>query len=799
MDNLLQDVRFGFRMLRRNPGFTAVAILVLAVGIGANTAIFSIVNSILLQSLPFPDADRLVMLRDGPITDRNPMSYPEFLAWRDQKNIFEDAATFMNSAGALTGMGEAEQVRTFRVSANFLAMLGITPSLGRGFRPEEESREAPPVALLSQSFWKSHFHSDPAVLGQKLTLNEQVFTIVGVLPGKISFGEDPAVITPLRLNTTVAPAGLNFLPVIAKLRRDMSYEQARNAVKAAIPRIRQAGIDEQEASILPLQEYVVGRSRPLLLVLLGFVAFVLLIACANIANLLLSRAAARQKEIAIRVSLGAGRMRLVRQLLTESSLLAIMGGTLGLILGWSSLGLLKTLLADRLPRGSEVYMSGTVLAFTALLSLFTGVLFGLAPSLQAIGKNLHERLKQGGWQAASGAGSQRVRNTLVVVEITLSLMLLAGAGLLMRSFVRLLHVEKGFDPDHVVTMGFNPSPIRYSDPATETTYLQQIVRQLESLPGVRSAGLITDLPLASGSTNGPIIIQGRPSKPESSFNTNKQFVIGSYFGAMRIPLIKGRYFNEGDTSTSPRVVVVDQTFVRRYFPNEDPIGRHIDVAWGDPAWSEIIGVVGDAKQETLADSAHPTFYALISQKPELLKFLGFSLVVRTSVDPESALQAITGQIHQLDKNQAMAQAKTMDALIEQSLAPHRAPMWLLMIFSGVALFLAAIGIYGVLSYFVLQRRQELGVRMALGAQRADVLKLVFGQGARLIVIGIICGLVAAFLASRAMTSLLFGVKPTDVPTFVGVSLLLAALALVACGVPALRATQVDPLVVLRNE
>ncbi|MBZ5504220.1 MAG: ABC transporter permease [Acidobacteriia bacterium] len=800
MENLLQDIRFAFRMLRRNPGFTVVAVLVLAVGIGANTAIFTVVDAVLLRPLPYPDADRLVMLQGvseqlGPI----PMSYPAFLGWREQKDIFEEVATYTNATVTLTGVGEPEQLRALRASSNLLPLLGVEPALGRGFTAEEEPRQANPVVMLAHSFWQERFHSDRAVLGQKLTLSDRVYTVVGVLPANFKFGNNPKLLLPLRLDTQIAPDGLNFLPVVGKLRRGTTFAQAQVAAKTALPRVQKTATNETGIAISRLQEFLAGNSRPLLLTMLVAVAVVLLIACANTANMLLARAAARQKEIAIRISLGAAPFRLLRQLLTESTLLAFLGGALGVAFAWAGLDALTSLLARWLPRNAEVHINLTVLGFALLLAIVTGIVFGLAPALQAARGNLHDRLKQGGWQTGAASGSQGLRRVLVVLELTFSLVLLAASGLLLRSFVRLLNVDKGFDSDHVLTMVINPSPGRYADPKTESVYLQQIVQRVRTLPGVRAAGMVTTLPLQGGSTNGDVTIEGRPVDPKAPLIANKQFVAGDYISAMHMRLLKGRNFNDGDTAESPKVVVVDQAFARQLFPGQDPIGKRFDVGWGDPGWSEIVGVVADTKLQGLDDQPMPTFYALAQQKPELMKFLGFSLVVRTSIDPGSLSQAINHEVHQLDANQAVSEVQTMETVLSDSLAPRRAPMWLFAVFAGVALFLATIGIYGLLSYYVSQRRQEIGVRMALGAQRADVLRLVLKEGVRLIAMGIAAGLVFALIASRAIASLLYGTKPTDMATLLGVSLLLAILALVACCVPALRATRVDPLVVLRNE
>jgi putative ABC transport system permease protein len=797
MDTFLQDVRFGLRMLRKNPGFTAVAVLVLAIGIGVNTAIFSIVNSVLLQPLPYPDSQRLMLLEGLSGSRHVPVSYTEFLAWRDQKEVFEDSAAFVNSGFALTGAGEPEQLRGMSISAALLPIFGVKPEAGRVFLPEEDARTANPVAMITYAFWQSHFRGSPSVVGQKLTLNDKVFTIVGVLPEDFAFAGDAQVLTPLRLDTTVAPSGLNFLPMMVKLRPGISPNQARTAMTTMVPRLQKIDSNLGPATITPYQEWLIGDSRPLLFILLGAVVSVLLIACANTANLLLARAATRSKEIAVRISLGAGRLRLVRQLLTESLLLAALGGVIGILLAWAGLGVLTTLLAKRLPHDAVIHIDLTVLLFSAGVALVTGIVFGLAPCVQIVKGNLQEELKQGGRQ--SGPGSNWLRQTPIISEIAFSLVLLAGAGLLLRSFVRLLNVDKGFSTDHILTMGIWPSPVRYADPKLEINYLQQIQERISTVPGVRSAGFITDLPLSGGSTDGGISIEGQPRDHKHPLNAQKQFVGGNYFQALRVPLLKGRYMTDADNATAPPVVIINQTFARQFFPNKDPIGKHIDVGWGNPGFSEIVGVVGDTKQETLAETVHPTFYAPVAQKADIVKFLAFNFVVRTEQYPLSTVQAVSNQIHQLDKNQVIARIRSMDEVVALSLAPRRAPMWLMGVFSAIALFLAAIGIYGVLSYFVLQRRQEIGLRMALGAERANILQLILGHAAKLIAAGVAIGLVAAFAASRVLTSMLFGVKATDIPTFLAVSLLLAALALLACAVPAFRATRVDPLVVLRNE
>jgi putative ABC transport system permease protein len=792
VETLIQDIRFALRVLRKNPGFALVAVLVLAIGIGANTAIFSVVDTVLLRPLPYPHAERLVFIENVfKQAGHTPMTYTNFQFWRDQHQLFDQVITYFNSIAAITDLQEPEEVPIVRISANLLPTLGISPIAGRGFRDDEEPKSGNPVVMLTESFWRKHYGGSASAVGQKLTLNDRIFTIVGVVPDSFRLGTPFQLLMPLRLTPDV---NIAFLPGIARLQPDVNLKQAQAALPGLIPAYKKTDPELDNIAFTPYQQILVGNSRPLLFVLLGGVIAVLLIACANTANLLLARAAVREKEIALRISLGAGRGRLARQLLTESVLLSLIGGVLGILLGWSSLHFLTSLLQKRLPQAIAIHLDARILVFALLLSLATGLVFGMAPVVQLIRGNLHDRLKQGGRQTAGGG--QRLRQVLVVGEIAISLVLLAAAGLLLRSMVSLLNVDKGFNSHHVITMAVRPSPVRYKEPKTEILYLQRILENVNSLPGVQAAGWVYTLPLTGNSTNGGIKIEGRLG---DSPNVDKQYVEGNYFQAMSTPLLKGRFFDSRDNINSPRVVIVNQTLAQKVFPNQDPIGKRIDVGWGDPGFSEIIGVVADAKQEALTADRRATTFMLYSQNAALMEYLDTNLVVRTSQDPLSAVAAIRSRIQQLDPNQPLADVKTMDDVLAESLAPQRAPAWLFGGFSAIALFLAAIGIYGVLSYFVVQRRQEIGVRMALGAQRSNVLRLILGQGARLIAIGIAIGIVGGVWAARALTSLLFGVKSTDLPTFIAVSVLLASLALVACAVPALRATRVDPLVVLRND
>lgn len=803
MQGFGQDLRFAMRQLIKNPGFGAIVILALAVGIGANTAMFSMVNAVLLRPLPYPQPERLVALRssqpDG--SSSSPMSYPEFMAWKTQGDMFEEVAAYALSRSILTTeQGEPEQLSSMLVSANLLNLAGTTPSLGRIFRPEEDVPQGEPVVMISHLLWTSRFHSDPAIIGRKLRLTDREFSVIGVLPEEFNFGNSsPDVIIPLRLIVPIAPAGLKFLNVVGKLHPEVSARMASAALPVAVPQVKKLASDVQGAVIIPLKAYLTGDSPTLLWNLFGAMAFVLIIACANVANLLIARAVSREKEIAIRISLGAKRARLTRQLLTESILLATIGGVLGLVVASVSLKLMSSFLAQRLPRASEIHTDFYVLAFTALLSISAGVLFGLAPALHTLKGSLQQRLKQSGSQSSSSSGSQRLRQSLAVVEMIFSLVLLTGSGLLLRSFMRLLVVDKGFESDHVVTMTIQSSGLRFLDPRQEISYLQQILQQTQALPGIYAAGYITNLPLSGHDITGDVVIQGRPVDPRSPVVATKQFTGGDYFKTMRIPLIKGRYLNDSDTTDSPRVVVINQTFARRYFAEQEPIGHYIDVSWGAPGWSQVVGVVSDIKQGSLSTPAEPTFYAPLSQKPELLRMLEFSLTVHTGTSPSTVAPAIISKIRELDKGQALSKAQTMDQIVSDSLAARRVSMWVLGMFSAVGVFLTAIGIYGVLSYYVLQRRQEIGLRMALGSQRSQVLRLILGHAIKLIGTGVIAGLIVSSMVSQLMKRFLFDVKATDLSTLVGVSVILALLALLACTIPALRAARVDPWVALRSE
>jgi len=806
-DELGRDVRFAFRMLSKNPGFTAIAILTLAIGFGATTAVFSLVDKVMLRPL-YPDMQRLLVLEDVPLSARKQklsmtykMSYPIYLSWKEQKDIFESVSAMAAQGPSLTGIGEPERLQAAFVSSDLLPTLGIPPIIGRGFRSEDEPSAAPPVVLLTYSFWRSHFNSDRGAIGRKLTLNDQPFTIIGVLPESAQFsfltGVPFDIVEPLRETPESAVLGFNHLFVMGKLRAGLNTKSAPRAIQSRVHTVNKQFGRDRDIQVIPLEFYLTSEAKPLVLILFGAVAVVLLITCANTASLLLARGAAREKEMAIRVALGARRSRLLRQFLTESLLISAFGGALGLLGMWGTQTGLSRLLANRLPPGVHVQINIAVLLFTSGLVLGAGMIFGILPGWQLPRKALRERLSQGGKSSVAPV-SQRTRNVLVIGEIAFSLALLAAAGLLLRSFVRLMNVDKGFDADHVLTLRIWPSPTRYADPQKYITYVNLILERTKALPGVKAAGWATCLPVSGTCISGDFDIEGRPADPQNRIMGSKQLVGGDYFRAMHVRLLSGRVFNERDKADSAAVAIIDQAFAQQYFGQENPIGKHINFGWGGDGWADIVGVVGEVK-ESLADSASATVYAPLAQKPAIVGQLAFSLAVRTGYEPSEAARSVRDAIRQTDSTQIVEAVHTMDEVVDQSVSSRRAPLWLFGGFSGIALFLAAIGIYGVLSFYVAQRREEIGTRMALGAQRSDILRLILGHAGRLIAAGVVAGLMITLAGVRTLQSLLYGTKPYDGTALLAVCAVLATVALLACGVPTFRATRVNPQVVLRNE
>jgi len=804
---MLADFRFALRLLRKSPGFTLIAVLTLALGIGANTAIFTVFDAILLKPLPFAKPEQLVRIyNSGPQLDDAPISPANFLDWQEQNRVFQEIAAYTGNVFTMVGGEVPERLTGARVSAGFFNLLGIHPSLGRSFRGEEDAYGRNQVVILSHQLWQKRFGGRNDVIGRSLILNDKSLTIVGVMPADFTY-PDPQIQlwTPMAFSPAERVVrDTNYLSVIGRLRDGVSLEQARVQMNLLA---RQIAAQHPELNagdalkLVSLTEATVGEIRPILYVLLGAVGLVLLICCANVANLLLARAAQRQKEIAIRSAIGANQTQLVRLLLVESMLLAVIGGSLGCLLAFWGIDLLVALKPENLPRLDQVGIDWSVLLFTGGISLTTGLLFGLAPALQATHPQLNEMLKEGDRSGTSGPAHHRVRDLLVVAEVALSLVLLVAAGLLIRSFVRLLEVDPGFRPDHVLTVSI-PLPVsRYPEAAQEAGFFQRLLERVHELPGVRAAGAVTDVPLFGGSSTG-FDVEGRPlAAPNERPMTDFRSATPDYFRAMGIDLAAGRAFTTNDNADAPPVALINETLARRYFGKENPIGKRIGLS-RPIDWREIVGVVHDVRNYGLASEVKPECYLPYLQNgPDYLAGSAswMVMVVRTEADPLGYVAAIKEAVQKIDKDQPIASIKPMTAYLAQSVAQRRFNMLLLAIFAGLALLLAAVGIYGVISYSVAQRRREVGIRMALGARPGHVLALIVRQGMRPALLGLVAGIFAAAVLTRYMRSLLFQVSTNDPVVFIGVALVLALVAAVACFLPARRAAYLDPVVTLRSE
>ena len=807
MGNIWQDLRYGFRTLVKNPGFTAVAVIALALGIGANSAIFSVVNTVLLRPLPYKDSEGLVMVWEDATKHGYPRDTPavaNYIDWRDQNQVFQGMAAIADQSFNLTGSGEPERLDGRRVSASLFKILGVEPQLGRTFTTEEDQAGGNPVVILSHRLWQRRFASDPAIVGKTLTLNGVNGTVVGVMPQEFQFPtQDDELWVPIAFTQDDATSrGRHYLQVIARLKPGVSVSQAQSEMSTIAARLQQqypASNTDLGAVVVPLHEQLVGDIKPALMILLGAVGLVLLIACANVANLLLARAAVRQKEIALRVALGANRWRLIRQFLTESVLLGAMGGVLGLLLSVVGIRLLTAFIPPNIPQIKAITLDARVLGFTLLVSLLTGLIFGLAPAIQTSGFNPNEALKEGGRDSTSGSRGNRIRGLLIIGEVAVSLVLLIGAGLLINSFLRLRSVDPGFTTDNLLTMKIVLPSLKYAEHAQRSAFYGNLTQRLESVPGVKSAAVTTNLPLYKQGNSIGIQIEGRPAPlPGQPLIVVTRMVSPKYFDTMSIPLLKGRQLNAQDTATSPNVAVISETMARRHWPNEDALGKRFSPGRPEsPAdWIQIVGVVKDVRQFDLIEAPRPQMYLSYEQYGF---FAPRDLVVKTDVDPLSMAVAVRRTVWDIDKDQPVSNIRTMDEIAAESVARQRFSMLLLAIFAGVALLLAAVGIYGVMSYSVTQRRGEIGIRMALGAQKSDVLKLTVGRGLKLVLIGVALGVGGAFMLTRLMSSLLFGVGATDPTTFVTITLILIGVALLASYVPARRATKVDPLAALRYE
>jgi putative ABC transport system permease protein len=798
MQTFWQDLRYGVRTLLKNPGFTLVAIITLALGIGANTAIFSVVNAVLLRPLPFAEPERLVRVY-GRFSQGNQASTspPDFLDYRAQNQTFEEFAAMLTTSFNLTGTGDPERLTGAQVTTNFFQTLGVKALRGRVFLPEEEQTAHAQVAIISEGLWQRRFAADPAILDKSILLNGQSYLIVGVIANQARFPEETEIWRPLTFDDPeMKIRRFHFLRVIGRLKQGVTLQQAQadvDTIAEGLEHLYPASNTSWRLRMVGLREELLGNISTALYILLGAVGFVLLIACANVANLQLSRAAGRQKEFAIRTALGAGRLRLLRQLLTESVLLGFVGGIIGLLVAiWGTELLLKAAPIS-IPRASEIGVDIRVLGFTLLLSVVTGLVFGLVPAWQSSRIDLNDSLKDSSKGAGGGTSHQRTRNLLVVAEIALALVLLVGAGLLIQSFQRLQNVDPGFDPRKVLTMRVFLPELKYAKPGQAGQFFEQVLQRVAALPGVESVGTTTQLPMRGGGDT-YFKIEGRPfADPNEQVTALNPAISHDYLQAMGIALVKGRNFTEQETREAARTVIINESFAQTYFAGEDPLGKHLIIDDGEPLNCEIIGVTRNIKQFSLTFESTPTMYMPRIENGRA------ALVVRTTGDPLLLAAAVRDAVQAVDKDQPVASVQSMEQILSGSVAEARFRTSLLTIFALVALGLATVGIYGVMSYTVTRRTREIGIRVALGAQANNVFKLVIGQGLVLVLGGIVIGLAATFALTRLIEDLLFRVSPTDPLTFAVIAMFLMFVALLACFVPARRATKVDPMVALRHE
>jgi predicted permease len=812
METLLKDLRYGARMLLNQPAFTTVAIITLTLGIGANTAIFSLVNAVLLRQLPFNNPEQLVSVWTvDKVVEKSPISIPDFVDFRDQNQLLDKMAAVAGWSANLTGNGDPERLQAVRVSGNLFQMFGVDTIIGRTLLPDDDNPGSQRVVVLSYGLWQRRFGADRNLVGNTLTLNGDSYTVVGILPPDFTFpGSKAELGVPLVIDTQPARKERNthFLRVFARLKPGVTRQQAQAEMNGIARHLQEqypeTNARKPGARIAALHDEIVGNFRMALLVLLGAVGFVLLIACANLANLLLARATTRHREMAIRAALGATRMRLMRQLLTETILLALVGGVLGLLMAHWGLNLLVALSPADLPRAKEAGIDGRVLGFALGLSLFVGILFGLAPALQASKADLNEGLK-GGSRGSTESRRNRVRSLLVVTEVALSLMLLIGAGLFVKSFLRLQEVDPGFNTEKLLVVRVALPRTRYSKTGAVVSFYDQLSSRIETLPGVQSAGAVSIHPLSTSRVSMDFTIDGRPLPSlEEVPAAQYRMVSPSYFRTMNIPVLKGREFTDMDTERTAGVVIINENLARRFWPNENPVGWHLWIKEGDPTprGVEIVGVVGNVKQFEL--EGDPTFdlYAPYRQIPEVLASMAannMSWVVRVGPDPMTLADAVRREAQIVDRDVPASLAGTMEQLVAGSVAPRRFNSFLLGIFAGTALLLALMGIYAVMSYSVTQRTQEIGIRMALGAQQGNVVRLLVAQGLKVIMMGVAVGLVGAIALTAVISSLLFGISAIDPPVFLIISMLFACVALLASYIPARKATKVDPIIALRSE
>ncbi|HXQ69344.1 MAG TPA: ABC transporter permease [Pyrinomonadaceae bacterium] len=811
MESVFKDLRFAFRGLLKRPAFTAIAIVTLGLGIGATTAIFSVVNSVMLRRLPYRTADRIVVIQEiNPDGKRIQVTGPNFLDWRAQNTVFEHLAAIKKMNANLTLADQAERIDMAQTSANFFDVFGVGPQQGRLFVAGDEQAGHAPVAVLSDALWRRRFAADTSVIGKPITLDGNNYTVVGIAPEGFQYPNKTELwLPPLKLapefSSTVEPTerrGMGYLNAVGLLKPGLTLAQAASEMETITGRLRQQYPDTNNRRfdrVYSLHNHLIGDSKTMLWLLFGAVGFVLLIACANVANLLLASATSRSKEIAIRSALGASRSRVMRQLLTESAMLALAGGLFGLLLSSYGVTAITKLLPQTFPRLNEIGMDWRVFGFTLGASLLTGVLFGFAPALHISRADVQEAMKETGRGTAGSARHTRLRHALIVAEVALSVVLLAGAGLLFRSFMRLQAVNAGFTSQQVLTAQLSPAGPQFDEDSDVVTFYDQVLDRVKAIPGVESAGVINTLPLSGGPTIG-FRVEGRPILTRDKWvPTDFRSVSPDYFRAMSIPVLQGRPFMAEDRGDSPRTLIINQALAQREFPNEDPIGKRITLGNTDennqPLWFEIIGVTANVRSQELREEPAPELYFSAKR----ITFQNMAIVVRSTVEPESVAPALRQAVAEVDRTVPVAQVQTMEHIVSESVTQPRFNLFLVGLFGGIALLLSAAGIYGVTSYTVTQRTHELGIRLALGAQVSDVLKLVLGQGLAVIGIGLVVGLAASFALLRLMRSLLFGVGENDPLTFAAITLVLFLVALFACYVPARRATKVDPLEALRYE
>jgi putative ABC transport system permease protein len=794
-----RDTRYAIRQLVKTPGFTIVAVLTLALGIGATSAIFSVVNAVLLRPLPYPEAANLMRVHEVvPQYGLFAVAPASFLDWRQQNTVFERIAAYQATSATFLAGESPERIPGVLASHDLFDLLKVAPSMGRGFRADEDAPGKDNVIVLSHGMWQRRFGGDPGVLGRSILLSGAPVTIIGVMPADFYYpSREPEFWRPLALNPAGASRGAHFLGVVARTRPGVSASQAEAEMKTIAARLATEYPDSsanESAAVVPLHEQVVGSIRPALLTLLAAVAVVILIACANVANLLLVRASVREKEIAIRSALGAGRRRLAMQMLAESVVLASAGGVLGLLLAYLAITPIQTLSAGSIPRAADITIDGGVLAFALVVSVATGILFGLAPAWQASRAGLGEVLKEGGRSSAS-SGGRWFRSGLLVAEVALSVVLLVAATLLIRSFTRLTNVDPGFRTEDVLAFRVALPAGDYPEDHHRAAFFDTLLDKLEALPEITAAGMVQALPIRSGYVL-TFDVQGRPpAKDGEEPSANHRAISPRYFEALGVPLMRGRFFTPRDGEKAPMVAIVDEAFVKRHFPNEDPIGRGLDIGNGSDGFYEIVGVVGNTQQGSMDEPPSPTMYVPFRQDV----FNTMWIVARTTIDPAQAAAPARQVVREIDRRLPAYSMTPLSAVVSESIAQRRFSMLLLGLFAVVALFLAAVGLYGVVSYTVSQRTQEIGLRMAIGAQRGDVLRMVLGGGMKLAVAGVALGIAASLAAARLVASMLFQVTPFDPASYTATAGLLLAVAALACYIPARRAMRVDPMIALRQE